>query len=156
MKLKWIVDVKAEGHVVIAPVCVVSKSHYLTSSGWIASSENSTALPFALARESERTYLQWLGDPRLRSLLEGRIVLIKLLCKDTSNAGIGVFSPCIAFRVAGSPGKSAQLPTIFDHCLDYNDRVTKSICPVNLNWWLYLDDALHSTLYYHIILYKFE
>ena len=38
--------------------------------------------------------------------MEGRIVLVKLLCKDTANARIGVFSPCIAFRVAGSPGKT--------------------------------------------------
>jgi hypothetical protein len=38
--------------------------------------------------------------------MEGRIVLVKLLCKDTANARIGVFSPCIAFRVAGSPGNS--------------------------------------------------
>ena len=51
-------------------------------------------------------FVQWLGEPRLRSLMEGRIVLVKLLCKDTANARIGVFSPCIAFRVAGSPGNS--------------------------------------------------
>lgn len=38
--------------------------------------------------------------------MEGRIVLVKLLCKDTANARVGVFSPCIAFRVAGSPGNS--------------------------------------------------
>lgn len=74
---------------------------------------------------------QWLGESRLRSLMEGRIVLVKLLCKDTgtcpllrlslrlkrvyhhspcllnptANVRIGVFSPCIAFRVAGSPGR---------------------------------------------------
>ena len=47
---------------------------------------------------------QWLGESWLRSLMEGRIVLVKLLCKDTANTHIGVFSPCIAFRVAGSPG----------------------------------------------------
>jgi hypothetical protein len=41
--------------------------------------------------------------------MEGRIVLVKLLCKDTANARIGVFSPCIAFRVAGSPGNSFLL-----------------------------------------------
>ncbi|EFX76342.1 hypothetical protein DAPPUDRAFT_306244 [Daphnia pulex] len=103
-------DVRAEGQVVVSPVCVVSKSHFLTRSGWMASDNSSSGiatdreLPFALARESGRTHLQWLGEPRLRSLMEGRIVLVKLLCKDTANARIGVFSPCIAFRVAGSPG----------------------------------------------------
>ncbi|XP_045025719.1 uncharacterized protein LOC116915350 isoform X1 [Daphnia magna] len=103
-------DVRAEGQVVVSPVCVVSKSTFLTRSGWIATDNSSSGiptdreLPFALARESGRTHLQWLGEPRLRSLMEGRIVLVKLLCKDTANARIGVFSPCIAFRVAGSPG----------------------------------------------------
>lgn len=28
-------------------------------------------------------FQQWLGESRLRSLMEGRIVLVKLLCKDT-------------------------------------------------------------------------
>lgn len=149
---------------VVSPVCVVSKAHFLTRSGWMAT-DNATAseadLPFALARDAGRThlqvsnwsheenvtvqsldrkhsldaavevsywsvltelyhcccffffkfkslfYLQWLGEPRLRSLMEGRIVLVRLLCKDTANQRIGVFSPCIAFRVAGSPGKAA-------------------------------------------------
>lgn len=44
--------------------------------------------------------------------MEGRIVLVKLLCKDTANARIGVFSPCIAFRVAGSPGNSFYSSTL--------------------------------------------
>ena len=54
---------------------------------------------------------QWLGESWLRSLMEGRIVLVKLLCKDTANTHVGVFSPCIAFRVAGSPG------TVYAHLL---------------------------------------
>lgn len=45
--------------------------------------------------------------------MEGRIVLVKLLCKDTANARIGVFSPCIAFRVAGSPGNSFPFYILF-------------------------------------------
>ena len=55
------VDVRAEGQVVVSPVCVVSKAHYLTSSGWMPT-DNSSALddepPFALFRDSGRTYLQ--------------------------------------------------------------------------------------------------
>lgn len=58
------IDVRAEGQVVVSPVCVVSKSHFLTRSGWMASDNSSSGiptdreLPFALARESGRTHLQ--------------------------------------------------------------------------------------------------
>ena len=149
---------------VVAPVCIVSKAHFLSRSGWTPTDNSSSAgldveLPFALARESSRTHLQvrcvnysinstakrqtpataatkkrritktknfsvlnllcshfafcnqWLGESWLRSLMEGRIVLVKLLCKDTANTHVGVFSPCIAFRVAGSPG------TVYVHLL---------------------------------------
>ena len=55
---------------VVSPVCVVSKAHFLTGSGWMptdGASSNSTLsaagmdlmdLPFALAREDGRTHLQ--------------------------------------------------------------------------------------------------
>lgn len=97
----------------MSPVCVVSKVHYLSSSGWISADGNGSSYggedsgvpAFGLYRHSEKTYLQWLGGGRLSLLLEGRIVLITLLCKDVANARVGVFSPCVAFRVAGSPGK---------------------------------------------------
>lgn len=57
-------DVRAEGQVVVSPVCVVSKAHFLTRSGWMATDNSSSGissdveLPFALARESGRTHLQ--------------------------------------------------------------------------------------------------
>ena len=89
---------------------------------------------------SEKLYfflsVQWLGEARLRSLMEGRIVLVKLLCKDTANARIGVFSPCIAFRVAGSPGNSFDFipypyqksPCRFRNLIHYCLSLSKMIC----------------------------
>lgn len=62
--LTTITDVRAEGQVVVSPVCVVSKAHFLTRSGWMATDNSSSGipsdldLPFALARESGRTHLQ--------------------------------------------------------------------------------------------------
>ena len=61
--LLFFVDVRAEGEIVVAPVCIVSKAHFLTRSGWTPTDNSSSAgldveLPFALARESSRTHLQ--------------------------------------------------------------------------------------------------
>ncbi|KAK2727516.1 hypothetical protein QYM36_008114 [Artemia franciscana] len=98
-------DMRSEGQLLLSPVCVVSKAHILSSKGWIALEKGTVGEPpFALYREGTKTYLQWLGDGSLRISLDGRVILVRLLCKDTANARIGVFSPCIAFRVAGSPG----------------------------------------------------
>lgn len=57
------VDVRAEGQMVVSPVCVVSKAHFLSRSGWVPTDNSSTSpdlmeLPFALAREAGRTHLQ--------------------------------------------------------------------------------------------------
>ena len=57
------VDVRAEGQMVVSPVCVVSKAHFLRRSGWVPTDNSSTTsdlmeLPFALAREAGRTHLQ--------------------------------------------------------------------------------------------------
>ena len=68
--------------------------------------------------------LQWLGDDKLRRILEGKLVLIHLVCKkesnrsnvstssfpgstlskDTSAPKRQIFRPCLALRIAGSPG----------------------------------------------------
>ena len=70
-------------------------------------------------------YFQWLGDDKLRRILEGKLVMIHLVCKKAtngSNASISsftgatsakdmstpkrqIFRPCVALRIAGSPGK---------------------------------------------------
>ena len=68
---------------------------------------------------------QWLGDDKLRRILEGKLVLIHLVCKKASNGSNAstssfggnpsakdtsapkrqIFRPCVALRIAGSPGK---------------------------------------------------
>ena len=73
-------------------------------------------------------YFQWLGDDKLRRILEGKLVMIHLVCKkatngsnasissftgatsakDTSTPKRQIFRPCVALRIAGSPGKYTQ------------------------------------------------
>lgn len=52
---------------------------------------------------------QWIGEAGLRDAAEGRVVTVKLACKDASPKPTypGVFTPCVAFRVAGSPSKNS-------------------------------------------------
>ena len=70
-------------------------------------------------------HFQWLGDDKLRRILEGKLVMIHLVCKkatngsnasissftgatsakDTSTPKRQIFRPCVALRIAGSPGK---------------------------------------------------
>lgn len=53
---------------------------------------------------------QWIGETGLREAAEGRVVTAKLVCRDASPKSKlpGVFTPCVAFRVAGSPSKSSR------------------------------------------------
>ena len=86
-----------------SPICVVAALDVLTPRGWTQLA-NLTKLsqqqqPLQLYREGEEVYLQWLGGPEVHRLLEGRLLLVSLVCKDTEQ------SPCIAFRTAGSPGR---------------------------------------------------
>uniref|UniRef100_A0A8D9AX16 Shavenoid isoform B-like N-terminal domain-containing protein n=1 Tax=Cacopsylla melanoneura TaxID=428564 RepID=A0A8D9AX16_9HEMI len=85
------------------PLCVVSKSRYLTTSGWVEIGNQSTDFesPFKLHKDHNQVYLQWMGDTDLRHEMEGRLVLVSLMCK-TKETKIST-TPCIAFRVAGSP-----------------------------------------------------
>lgn len=42
----------------------------------------------------------------MRAAMEGRIILVHLMCKDASAADEPkIFTPCIAFRVAGNPSE---------------------------------------------------
>lgn len=54
--------------------------------------------------------LQWIGETGLREAAEGRVVTAKLVCRDASQKSKlpGVFTPCVAFRVAGSQSKSSR------------------------------------------------
>ncbi|CAB0038306.1 unnamed protein product [Trichogramma brassicae] len=51
--------------------------------------------------------LQWTGEQRLRETAEGKIVMVKLACRDSKPSPKiqGVFTPCVTFRVAGSPSR---------------------------------------------------
>nr|CAD7568034.1 unnamed protein product [Timema californicum] len=49
---------------------------------------------------------EWLGEDELWLRMEGRIILVKLMCRDGNTgqgAGQRLFTPCVAFRVAGIP-----------------------------------------------------
>jgi len=53
---------------------------------------------------------QWIGEIGLRDVAEGRVVTAKLVCRDASpKSTSGVFTPCVAFRVAGSPSKNSMI-----------------------------------------------
>ncbi|KAK6643722.1 hypothetical protein RUM43_005232 [Polyplax serrata] len=88
-----------------APVCVVSGGQFLGQNGWYDLRNNSeTEPPFRIFRDEGRTYLQWFGETSMRAAMEGRIILVHLMCKDASAAEEPkIFTPCIAFRVAGNP-----------------------------------------------------
>ncbi|XP_049292345.1 uncharacterized protein LOC125768558 [Anopheles funestus] len=106
------------------PMCAVSAAQYLTTNGW-AELRNpiDTDVPFRLFRDEGRIYLQWLGEPELRQRMQGRLVLVHLMCRDMtprllledSRAALhhddmqmpnqNIFTPCIAFRVVGTPIK---------------------------------------------------
>ncbi|KAK7075184.1 hypothetical protein SK128_011134 [Halocaridina rubra] len=59
-----------------------------------------------LFRDSGRTYVQWVGEESARTAAEGRLVMVSLICRDSAQPDTPVFTPCLAFRVAGSPGAS--------------------------------------------------
>lgn len=53
-------------------------------------------------------YIQWLGDLQSRANIEGRLVLIEMICKDSlpqdyDNNFHQTVTPCISFRIAGTP-----------------------------------------------------
>ncbi|XP_071537928.1 uncharacterized protein sha [Panulirus ornatus] len=95
------------GSPLVSPVCVVTKGSILTQRGWKNMANTSTfEPPFRLYRDGGRTYVQWVGEESARSSAEGRLVLVKLICRDAAQHNTPVFRPCLAFRVAGSPGAS--------------------------------------------------
>ena len=111
----------------------------MTSSGWrnINNMTSTASLefqqPFQLYREADKTYLQWMGKEVLHQSLEGRLALVHLLCK--SGAGPGgqgdrrLFSPCVAFRIAGSPGRPVTVEEYTgDQSLTQRDYITIGLC----------------------------
>ncbi|KAK5648580.1 hypothetical protein RI129_003472 [Pyrocoelia pectoralis] len=97
------------------PICAVSGSKYLTENGWkdLRNTVN-TNVPFQLFIDEGRTFLQWTGETELRTRMTGRLILVHLLCRDASMGGQSpteiesIFTPCVAFRVVGTPLKYLQ------------------------------------------------
>ncbi|KAJ8944956.1 hypothetical protein NQ318_013104 [Aromia moschata] len=95
------------------PVCAVSGAKFMTESGWVdLRNPLDNDVPFRLFRDEGRTFLQWVGDPDLRTKMGGRLVLVYLMCRDLATIDPAeipskstLFSPCVAFRVVGTPTK---------------------------------------------------
>ncbi|ALC41439.1 sha [Drosophila busckii] len=108
------------------PVCAVTGAQYLSSNGWSdLRNPIDTDYPFRMFRDEGRSFLQWLGETELRQKMQGRLIVVHLVCRDMTvplNASQkdhlmtpkNVHSPCVAFRVNGSPVKySHNVPEVF-------------------------------------------
>ncbi|XP_047000526.1 uncharacterized protein LOC124616267 [Schistocerca americana] len=102
------------------PVCAVTGSQFLSRGGWSPlKTKDTSEPPFRIFRDEGRTFLQWLGEGALRSRMEGHVLLVRLQCRqphdaarlpsaadsdsDSAASATPDFSPCVAFRVAGTP-----------------------------------------------------
>ncbi|XP_023948501.1 uncharacterized protein LOC112053338 [Bicyclus anynana] len=101
-------------HNVKTPICAVSGAQYLTRKGFLDLRNTIDAdVPFSLFRDEGRTFLQWSGEDEVRKRMSGRVMVVRLLCRDISATPIspldlrGVFTPCVAFRVQGTPPRHA-------------------------------------------------
>ena len=95
--------------------------------------------PFQLYREGEQTYLQWMGREVLHQSLEGRLALVHLLCKAGAGAGSSrqLFSPCVSFRIAGSPGRPVTMEEYTgDQSLTQRDYITIGGSSDIMHWHL--------------------
>ncbi|XP_014611782.1 PREDICTED: uncharacterized protein LOC106790993 [Polistes canadensis] len=113
---------------VTTPVCGITGARQLGKSGWSELRNlSNTEPPFRLFRDEGRTFLQWIGESGLRDAAEGRVVIANLICRDASprenNTAAGVFAPCVAFRVAGSPSRSNVREIIFSS----NSQVSRGL-----------------------------
>ncbi|XP_028982562.1 uncharacterized protein LOC107047702 [Diachasma alloeum] len=91
------------------PVCGIVGAQQLGKPGWSELRNlSSPEPPFRLFRDEGRAFLRWTGEAGLREAAEGKVVVTRLTCRDADpNASYpGVFTPCVAFRIAGSPSKS--------------------------------------------------
>ncbi|VEN53105.1 unnamed protein product, partial [Callosobruchus maculatus] len=92
------------------PLCAITGAKYMTETGWTElRNPLDNDVPFRLYRDEGRTFLQWYGNSDLRTKLFGRLVIIHLMCREVSNKQQdpkpAISSPCIAFRIDGSPYK---------------------------------------------------
>lgn len=120
-------------------MCAVTGAQYLSSNGWSdLRNPIDTDYPFRMFRDEGRSFLQWLGEAELRQKMQGRLIVVHLVCRDMTvalnishkgewpqeltlknphlsslllsfadqlMAPKNVHSPCVAFRVNGSPVK---------------------------------------------------
>ncbi|KAI8420155.1 hypothetical protein MSG28_008726 [Choristoneura fumiferana] len=103
-------DITFQG--VKTPICAVSGAQFLTPKGFVDLRNTLDAdVPFSLFRDEGRTFLQWSGEDDVRARMSGRMMVVRLLCRDVAAAPAspldlrGVFTPCVAFRVQGTPPK---------------------------------------------------
>ncbi|KAJ8925891.1 hypothetical protein NQ315_009743 [Exocentrus adspersus] len=135
------------------PVCAVSGAKFMTESGWMELRNPVDAdVPFRLFRDEGRTFLQWIGEPDLRNKMSGRLVLVYLVCRDlgveqpVEQSSVQMFSPCVAFRVVGTPTKylsnvtevafipdahSSDINSEGDH-LSFSEYIAIGVCSVLL------------------------
>ncbi|XP_026763005.2 uncharacterized protein LOC113521619 [Galleria mellonella] len=97
------------------PICAVSGAQFLTRKGFLDLRNTLDAdVPFNLFRDEGRTFLQWSGEDEVRGRMTGRVIVVRLLCRDVASAPAspldlrGVFTPCVAFKVQGSPPATAS------------------------------------------------
>ncbi|CAH2042373.1 unnamed protein product, partial [Iphiclides podalirius] len=97
------------------PICAVSGAQFLTRKGFLDLRNTLDAdVPFSLFRDEGRTFLQWSGEDEVRTRMAGRVMVVRLLCRDVTAAPSspldlrGVFTPCVAFRVQGTPPRSVS------------------------------------------------
>ncbi|CAG4947027.1 unnamed protein product [Colias eurytheme] len=96
------------------PICAVSGAQFLTTKGFLDLRNTLDAdVPFSLFRDEGRTFLQWSGEDEVRRRMSGRVMVVRLLCRDVATPPSspldlrGVFTPCVAFRVQGTPPRHA-------------------------------------------------
>ncbi|XP_050294356.1 uncharacterized protein LOC126734690 [Anthonomus grandis grandis] len=91
------------------PICAVSGAKFLTEDGWTdLRNPVDTDIPFRLYRDEGRTFLEWIGEKELHQKISGRLVLVQLMCREleadlTIDSSQTFFSPCVSFRIVGSP-----------------------------------------------------
>ncbi|XP_063830910.1 uncharacterized protein LOC135080156 [Ostrinia nubilalis] len=97
------------------PICAVSGAQFLTRKGFLDLRNTLDAdVPFNLFRDEGRTFLQWSGEDDVRTRMSGRVMVVRLLCRDVAAAPAspldlrGVFTPCVAFRVQGTPPRHSS------------------------------------------------
>uniref|UniRef100_A0A6P7FPK0 Uncharacterized protein LOC114329860 n=1 Tax=Diabrotica virgifera virgifera TaxID=50390 RepID=A0A6P7FPK0_DIAVI len=97
----------------IQPLCAVSEAKYMTDDGWIdIRNQIDSDVPFRLFKDEGHSFLQWSGYGEMRNKLSGRLVMVHLMCREVADSESTdfpriqmLFSPCVAFRVVGTPIK---------------------------------------------------